>query len=376
MKIRNGGFTLIELLVVVLIIGILAAVALPQYQKAVLKSRYSSLMPIAKSIANGNEAYYMEHGVYSNNLANLDIAGQGTYPDGGKITLHVANDFTYVMAENTNTPNNKYIVYQKHSEQFPDNIHCAALKGNTQAEWLCEKGFNGTPTTGSIEDGYKMYILQGNAEDGHYGTIYTNENNKHVSDGDKCVAKEYEKCQTTVATDGGMCVAQASGGCGSQSSFDNGSSCIAETGYACSGLDPDRPNTFTNNSTCEGKGNSSCRFGNFTGSTCQGVHQSSCEWGNFSNSTCEGEGSSSCVQGTFVNSTCTGHDRGACNNGTWENNSVCYAKAELTCQGTYKTGSYCAGGHCPAGTPAGDEDGSYANECWDGSGHHSADYCS
>nr|QGT50738.1 hypothetical protein Elusimicrob2101_0010 [uncultured Elusimicrobia bacterium] len=68
------GFTLIELLVVVLIIGILAAVALPQYTKAVEKSRLSTVYPLVKALAEAEEAYFMANGSYTCDLSLLDIS--------------------------------------------------------------------------------------------------------------------------------------------------------------------------------------------------------------------------------------------------------------------------------------------------------------
>ena len=59
---KNKAFTLIELLVVVLIIGILAAIAVPQYQVSVGKSKYATLKAKTKALAESVNLYYLSTG--------------------------------------------------------------------------------------------------------------------------------------------------------------------------------------------------------------------------------------------------------------------------------------------------------------------------
>jgi type IV pilus assembly protein PilA len=110
---NKKGFTLIELMIVVAIIGILAAIAIPNFMTYQCKAKQSEAKSILGSIRTAQEAYYAEH---SNYAASLD-AMKFTTKGGGDYTYSItANDATDFTAQATGTINGTEDTWTVNSE--------------------------------------------------------------------------------------------------------------------------------------------------------------------------------------------------------------------------------------------------------------------
>ncbi len=134
---KNKAFTLIELLVVVLIIGILAAIAVPKYQLSVDKSKAKMMLAVMQKIKELENSYKLQNGNYTTNFNNLDInfpyknlykGYQMDTSDGIQYTLDSFGTYYHVSAQTNNI--HLYLA-------FPVDVKICYIENNERKRKLC-----------------------------------------------------------------------------------------------------------------------------------------------------------------------------------------------------------------------------------------------
>ncbi len=144
------GFTLIELLVVVLVIGILTAIALPQYQKTVLKAGVVDAISAARTIASAQQLYYLNHGSYTIKFNDLDITlpGKLVRQEASVQELNIGDNVVAQLVQNasagiqtniwSNISGKPTTAGIRVLDFAKGDLYCTAYKNDPQGMAICE----------------------------------------------------------------------------------------------------------------------------------------------------------------------------------------------------------------------------------------------
>ena len=373
---RQQGFTLLELMVVVLVISLLAGVAVPQYKRAVSKSRYKTMFALAKAIHVGQEHFQLSEGHYAQDLSRLAISAPEYSSGDISVVLHNDDLHSYFLVAHKKL-NNTLVTYNDHSPSHPGNVYCEAKAEDELAIWLCEEALHGTKVEdGSFTRGYIAYVLQGVIESlegtpvaPHAPVSYTDQSGTSaeslvLDEGDSCTASSAQGCQYLDAH-GAECTASGNGGC-AYSSFSDDSTCNAGAQGGCF------KSTFTDSSCIATTGGSNAATtscggeavsdsdSHYVRSTCTNDSKNGYACGRSmyeDHSECNSNKYGGCGKSTFDSySICYGNSNTACDGSTFTNYSVCVASVLDACKNAkkYDSTSYCEGDYCPNGSPTQD----------------------
>ena len=315
-KISPKGFTLIELLVVVLIIGILSAVALPAYRKAVEKSRVTDALSTMDAVAKSEHSWYLANNSYTTDFSDLDVSFIDKDANKAEDDSFETVNYTYELLDTgilASRNNEQYLLYKDYATNI---IFCAPITNSICEEFsgiekylprtVCERmdGVYHQTSSSCYENEQKMCQginkpWQGEGEDGFCG--YKDDSNVILDEGVICRGETYvdgtqwqsTSCLKATITDGGICYGMAP--------------------FSCN-----RP-TIMSGGLCISEGQASCNSAIVDGGICRGV----------------------CGSSTLKNG---GVCEGACANSVIENQGNCKGVCQYA---TIKNGGICTGS-CPA----------------------------
>ena len=319
----KNAFTLVELLVVVLIIGILTSIAIPMYESAVDKSRWSTLLTPAKALQTAQAAAFLETGGYAEQADALVVSLPGesqdnTYilPDAQYTINTKAYNQSTITGELNTLPNVQLSMILKDADNY---LFCDAKTGDSRAERLCGKLLNGTKA--STKNGYTKYIL-----DYPGPCAWANTTGQcYISEEARCIA---------------LGMPYANGMCGYVNQAVSSSTQINEGGVCETTIGGCRDITINEGGICKASGDNGCRNVIINdGGICQptNINQFACM-----------------IVTINKGGVCLGTHGKACRGAIVNDGGKCIAQADGSCTGTYN-GTGCCEDYgqnlCPSDVP-------------------------
>ena len=154
---KKKGFTLIELLVVVIIIGVLSAIALPQYFKALDKARFVQVLTFTDALYRAEQSYFLLNNEYTMNMSALDVDIPNIKDTTCEISVINGSRRDYVSVCRLYKNNNLFIVLEKYFQSGQEI--CVTYPASFAGDELCKSAMN--TSTYSDHTSWRVFSKKG-----------------------------------------------------------------------------------------------------------------------------------------------------------------------------------------------------------------------